>query len=320
MIFSSFWYHSGILGFLHVKFIADFRTMVMACSGCQFGLCRQFTYRTIIPPTLAQFHDFRDVFSKEAFDKLPPWKVWDHAIDLSPGTELPCSWMFPLSPAEQKELDNFLQENLANGHICPSKSPMAPVFFVKKKDGLLCLMQDYQKLSEIMVKNSYPLPLVSNVLTHLHDTEFFTVLDLRWGFNNVQIKEGDEWKAVFQTNRGLFEPTVMFFGLCNSPTTFQMMMNNILQDFIHNGEAICYMDDILVYSHTLSNHWQTVHQVLTTLRKWRLFLKPEKCKFEQKEVEYLGLVILKDHVAMDLTKVPRVMEWLTPMKVKDIRK
>src|SRR5258707_2685900 len=103
----------------------------------------------------AQYHDFRDVFFKEAFDKLPPWKAWDHAIDLSPGTELPCSWTFPLSPAEQKELDDFLWENLANGHIHPSKSPMgAPVFFVKKKDGSLRLVQDYQKLNEIMVKNS----------------------------------------------------------------------------------------------------------------------------------------------------------------------
>ena len=79
------------------------------------------------------------------------------------------------------------------------------------------------------------------------------------------------------------------------------------------------MDDILVYSHTLSNHWWIVCQVLSTLWKWRLFLKPEKCKFEQKEVEYLGLVILKDHVAMDLTKVHRVMEWLTPMKVKEVQ-
>src|SRR5258708_40200975 len=139
----------------------------------------------------AQYHNFRDVFSKEAFDKLPPWKAWDHVIDLTPGTELPCSRMFPLSPAEQKELDNFLQENLVNGHICPSKSPMgAPVFFIKKKDGSLCLVQDYWKLNEITVKNSYPLPLVSDVLTHLHDTEFFTVLDLcfHWGFNNVWIK------------------------------------------------------------------------------------------------------------------------------------
>src|SRR5258705_2803592 len=114
----------------------------------------------------AQSHNFRHVFSKEAFDKLPPWKAWDHAIDLSPGTELPHSWTFPLSPAEQKELDDFLWENLVNGCIHPSKSPMgAPVFFIKKKDGLLHLIQDYWKLNKIMVKNSYPLPLISDVLT-----------------------------------------------------------------------------------------------------------------------------------------------------------
>src|SRR5258707_15829544 len=75
----------------------------------------------------AQYHNFRDVFSKEAFDDLPPQKAWDHAIALSPGTELPCSQMFPLSPAEQKELDSFLWENLANGRICPSKSPWEPL-------------------------------------------------------------------------------------------------------------------------------------------------------------------------------------------------
>src|SRR5260221_14083441 len=134
----------------------------------------------------------------------------------------------------------------------------------------------------------------------------------------MQIKEGDEWKAAFQTNQGLFEPTVMFFRLCNSPMMFQMMMNDILQDSIHNSEVICYMDDILVYSCTLSDHQQIVHQVLSTLQEWRLFLKPEKCKFKQKEVKCLGLVILKDHVTMDLMKVCRVMEWPTPMKVKEV--
>src|SRR5260221_482159 len=252
---------------------------------------------------VAKYHSFRDVFSKEAFDKLRLLNAWEHAIDLTPGTELPCSWTFPLSPAEQKELDNFLWENLANGHIHPSKSPMgAPVFFIKKKDGSLCLIQDYQKLNEIMVKNSYPLPLVSDVLTHLHGAEFFTILDLHWGFNNVQIKEGDEWKAAFQTNQGLFKPTIMFFRLCNSPAMFQTMMN-----------------DILVYSCTLSDHWWIVCQVLSTLWEWRLFLKPEKCKFEQKEVEYLRLVISKDNVPMDLMKVCGVMEWPTPMKVKEVQ-
>src|SRR5258708_1732852 len=127
----------------------------------------------------AQYHNFRDVFSKEAFDELPPQKAWDHAINPTPGTELPHSWTFPLFPAEQKELGDFLWENLANGCIHPSKSPMgAPVFFIKKKDGSLHLVQDYWKLNEIMVKNSYPLPLVSDVLTHLCDTKFFTILDL----------------------------------------------------------------------------------------------------------------------------------------------
>ncbi len=104
----------------------------------------------------AQYCNFRDIFSKEAFDKLPPWKAWDHVINLMPGAELPHSQMFPLSPAEQRELDDFLCKNLENGHICLSKSPMgAPVFFVKKKDGLLHLVQDYWKLNEITVKNSY---------------------------------------------------------------------------------------------------------------------------------------------------------------------
>src|SRR5258708_24928134 len=107
---------------------------------------------------LVQYCDFRDVFSKEAFNELTPWKAWDHAIDLTPGAELPHSRMFPLSPAEQKELDDFLCKNLANSHIHPSKSPTgAPVFFVKKKDRSLCLIQDYCKLNKITVKNSYSL-------------------------------------------------------------------------------------------------------------------------------------------------------------------
>src|SRR5258708_3392664 len=118
----------------------------------------------------AQYHDFRDVFSKEAFDELPPWKVWDHTIDLSPGTELPCSQTFPLSPEKQKQFHDFPWENLANANICQSKSPMgAPVFFIKKKDVSLSLVQDYWKLNEIMEKTSSPPPLAPNVLTRLHD-------------------------------------------------------------------------------------------------------------------------------------------------------
>src|SRR5258708_1388639 len=163
-------------------------------------------------------------------------------------------------------------ENLLNGQIHLSKSPIrAPVFFVKKKEGSLCLVQDYQKLNEIMIKNSYPLPLVSDVLTRLCNAEWFTTLDLHWGFNNVHLKEGDEWKAAFSTNRGLFEPLIMFFRLCNSPTTFQTMMNDILHPFINCNEAVCYMDDILIYSSSLMDHQRITQEILQTLCSYKLF-------------------------------------------------
>src|SRR5258706_13458680 len=179
----------------------------------------------------------------------------------------------PLSPAEQKELDEFLRENLANGQICPLKSPIrAPVFFVKKKEGSLHLVQDYQKLNKITIKNSYPLPLVSDVLTRLCNVEWFTTLDLCWGFNNVCLKEGDEWKAAFSMSQGLFELLIMFFGLCNSPTTFQTMMNDILCPFIDHNEAVCYMDDILIYSSSLMDHQRITREILQTLHSYKLFL------------------------------------------------
>jgi len=103
----------------------------------------------------------------------------------------------------------------------------APVFFIKKKDGSLQLVQDYRALNSMTVKNKYPLPLISELVLQLRGARYFTKLDVRWGFNNVCIKPGDEWKAAFQTNRGLFEPLVMFFGMTNSPATFQTMMNDI---------------------------------------------------------------------------------------------
>ena len=131
---------------------------------------------------------------------------------------------------EQAELDAFLEVNLRTGQIRPSKSPIvAPVFFIKKKDGSLKLVQDYRTLNAVTVKNRYPLPLISKLVSQLCGARYFTKLDVQWGFNNVRIKPGDEWKAVFYTNRSLFEPLVMFFGMTNSPATFQTMMNDIFR-------------------------------------------------------------------------------------------
>jgi len=136
---------------------------------------------------------FKSVFAKEDFDILPEHRQWDHAIELIPGSEPKSSKVYPLSLVEQKELDSFLEENLHTGRIHPSKSPMAaPVFFIKKKNGSLWLVQDYQALNSIMVKNKYPLLLISELISQLHGARYFTKLNVRWGFNNIRIKPRDE--------------------------------------------------------------------------------------------------------------------------------
>lgn len=171
--------------------------------------------------------------------------------------------VYPIAPNKQTELDEFLHENLASGRIRPSKSPMAsPVFFIKKKDGTLHLVQDYRALNAITVKNHYPLPLILDLVNQLRGAKYFTKLDVCWGYNNVHMKEGNEWKAAFRTNRGLFEPLVMFFRLTNSPSTFQTMMNNIFQDLIREGVVCVYLDDILIFTKTITEHRRVSRMVL----------------------------------------------------------
>jgi hypothetical protein len=155
-------------------------------------------YEKHIPPHLC---DFQSVFSKESFDDLPESKLWDHAIELVADAAPKSCKVYPLAASEQKELDTFLKENLESGWICPSKSPMAsPVFFIKKKDGGLCLVQDYCMLNAMTMTNKYPLLLIPELIAKLQGAKYFTKLDVCWGFNNVCMKEGDEWKATFRTN------------------------------------------------------------------------------------------------------------------------
>uniref|UniRef100_A0A0W0F1F4 Putative reverse transcriptase-rnase h-integrase n=1 Tax=Moniliophthora roreri TaxID=221103 RepID=A0A0W0F1F4_MONRR len=147
----------------------------------------------------------------------------------------------------------------------------------------------------------------------------FTKLDLQNGYNNVRIKDGDQWKAAFKTNRGLFEPTVMFFGLSNSPATFQAFMNDILSDFIDEGWCVVYMDDILLFSKNQAEHRERTEQLMRRLKKHDLFLKPEKCKFDVTEVVFLGMVIRPSYIAMDPVKIAGIVEWELPQTVKGVR-
>lgn len=192
-------------------------------------------------------------------------------------------------------------------------------FFVKKKDGKLRPVQDYHRLNAIMVKNWYPLPLISELVNKLKGAKYFTKLDIQWGYNNVHIRKDDEWKAVFCTNLGLFEPTVMFFRLTNSPSTFQNLMNNIFHDLILEGKVLVYLDDILIFTKTLEEHRQITACVLQILRHHRLYLKPEKCTFEQTQIEYLGLIISENEIQMDPVKIQGVSQWPVPTCKRDVQ-
>ena len=140
-----------------------------------------------------------------------------------------------------------------------------------------------------------------------------------WGYHNIHIKEGGEWKATFKTNQGLFEPLVMFFGLCNSPATFQAFMNTAFADLIASGHVVIYMDDILIFTTTMEHHRQLTRQVLERLLQYDLFLKPEKCTFAETSIEYLGLVISANRIAMDPTKLKGIAAWPTPRTLKQVQ-
>jgi len=171
-----------------------------------------------------------------------------------------------------------------------------------------------------MIPNKYPLPLISELIYDLAEKGLFSKFYICWGYNNIRIKEGDKYKAAFKTSEGLFEPMVMFFGLTNSPATFQTMMDDIFQEEVAQGWLCIYMDDMIIATEDNEVlHKLRVNHILDKLEKFDLFLKPEKCKFHQREVEYLGVLIGNGLVKMDPIKVQGISEWPTPQTVKDVQ-
>jgi len=196
------------------------------------------------------FHRHAKVFSKQQSQRLPEHTVWDHTIELLPGApaSLP-GRLLHLPQNEIQEISKIVAEHLSRGTIRPGIGPYAAnIFFVKKKDGKLQPVQDYCPLNKWMKKNRNVSPLIPQVVDQLVGCTLFTKFDICWGYNNIQIKEGDKWKAAFLTPEGLFEPTVMFFRLTNSPATFQMMMNNIFHVQVAQGWLSVYIDDIAIHT------------------------------------------------------------------------
>jgi len=163
-----------------------------------------------------------------------------------------------------------------------------------------------------------------DLIRDLSNAHIYTKLDVRWGYNNVCICEGDKKKAVFKTRYGLFKPTVMYFGLTNSPATFQTMMNYIYHDVILKHEPLgmtirIYMDDIGITTRTnLDDHQRAVHDVLKVAQLHNLYFKPEKCLFHSSSMDYLGVILEKGVTRMDPAKIAGVNTWLVPKNTTEV--
>jgi len=268
-----------------------------------------------------KFHKWLKVFGKVESERIPTRKPWDHAINLKEDFVPRKGRTYLMLRQKKEEVREFMEEQLRKRYIRLSKSLQTSlVFFVGKKDGKKRMVQDYQYLNKGTVKDNYPLPLISDLIDIMGTKKMFTKMDLQWGYNNVQVKEGDKWKVVFTMHLGVYEPTVMFFGLTNLPATFQAMMNDILRDLINTGEVAVFMDNVLVGTEEKKRHNEIVEEVLKRMEVNDLYVKPEKCTWKVKEIDFLGLVIGLGGIKIQEEKMAGVLEWPKPKIVKKAQK
>jgi hypothetical protein len=184
------------------------------------------------------------------------------------------------------------------------------------------VVQDYRQLNSYTIPDKTPLPLISDLIQQLHGKTLFIKFDIRIGYNNIRIKDGDQEKATFTTPLGQYEPMVMSFGLRNAPGTFQRTMNRLFRDVQNKypSEVLIYMDDILIATiNDKERHQGIVKEVLEIMEKESLFLKIAKCKFHQSKVEYLGLLLNGDTIRPDPNKMTGLKDWPRTLKtVKEV--
>ncbi|KAA0059961.1 pol protein [Cucumis melo var. makuwa] len=242
--------------------------------------------------------EYPDVFPDE-LPGLPPPREIDFAIELESGTAPISRAPYRVAPAELKELKVQLQELLDKGFIRSSVSPWeAPVLFVKKKGGSMCLCIDYRELNK--------------------KATVFSKIDLRSGYHRLRIRDNDIPKTTFRSRYGHYEFIVMSFGLTNAPAVFMDLVNRVFKDFL-DSFVIIFIDDILIYSKTKAEHEEHLRQVLETLRANRLYAKFSKCEFWLKKVSFLGHVVSSEGVSVDPAKIEAVTNWPRPSTVSEIR-
>jgi hypothetical protein len=261
--------------------------------------------------------EYPDVFPEE-LSGMPPDRDVEFVIELMPRMAPISKRPYRIPPNELKELKEQLKVLLDKGFIRPSSSPWGcPTLFVKKKDDSLWMCVDYRPLNEVTVKNKYPLPRTDILFDQLLGACYFSKIDLRLGYHQIKIRQEDIPKTAFSTRYGLYEFTVMSFGLINAPAYFMYLMNSIFMEEL-DVFVVIFIDDILIYSKTRDDHAHHIHIVLQKLRKNRLYAKFSKCEFWLEKVSFLGHILSKDGIAVDPSKVQDVLEWKQPQNVTDI--
>jgi hypothetical protein len=292
--------------------------LVVARTTVSIALTKEAT-KNIVEVIPLAFCKYKKVFSDEEAQQLPKYQPWDHKIDLIPGQQMGKTSVYRLTSPEKITLKEYIEDGLKRGTLHCSEAPDACFFFfIDKKDGKLRPIQDYRPLNAITRKNVAPIPLIPELIDKLLGARFFTKLDVQWGYNNIRICEGDEWKTTFKTPMGLYESLVINFRLCNAPATFQTFMDEQFRDLIATGHVVVYLDDILIFANTLLILEQLTYQVLQCLLDLNLFLRPKKCSFNRTLVEYLGIIISEGELHMDPVKLKAVKDWPRPKTIKDI--
>jgi len=265
----------------------------------------------------ALLDEFADLFAEPK--GLPPQRTFDHRIHLLPGTPPIAVRPYRYAQLLKDEIEAQCQAMLAQGIIRQSTSAFSsPVLLVRKRDGSWRFCVDYCALNCKTVRDKFPIPIVEELLDELKGAVFFTKLDLRSGYHQVRMHPDDIAKTAFRTHHGHFEFLVMPFGLTNAPSTFQALMNAVLQPFLRRC-VLVFFDDILIFSRTWSEHLQHIRAVFLALREHGLVLKRSKCSFGEQRIHYLGHVISDGVVAMDTDKVSAVQAWPLPRSVKALR-
>src|SRR3954469_22585933 len=250
---------------------------------------------------------------------MPPDREIEFLIDLIPGTGPIAKRPYRMPANELAELKEQIRDLQTKGFIRPSSSPWgAPVLFVEKKDVTMRMCVDYRSLNDVTIKNKYPLPVINDLFDQLEGACVFSKIDLRSGYHQVKIREKDIPKTAFTTRYGLYEYTVMSFGLTNAASYFMNMMNKVFMEFLDKF-VVVFIDDILVYSKSKEEHEGHLRLILEKLREHKLYAKFSKCEFWLNEVGFLGHVMTKDGVAVDPAKVSAVTEWESPKSVKEVR-